>query len=185
MNENLKPRIIEKPGQKLINIMKARLTADKTKKDPCPKPGTCMVCKNEKGGNCTKNEILYQLECKECIKQGNKGIYYGESSRNGASRGEEHQRDSQSTRDETIKKSIMHRHSMKVHNGEETEYKRKVLKSFQKEALGRQAGEAVLIREEQPENLINSKKEFCQTNDIVATFHKIGEDLGEPVMSWE
>ena len=51
-------RMVEKPGQKWIDILK--MLVKKPKKEKCGDP-TCMVNSTEKGGNCMVNEILYKM----------------------------------------------------------------------------------------------------------------------------
>ena len=83
-----KIKIVEKPGKKFIQVMKAHTKRQKPKGCGDSK---CLIGKTEGGGNCKKNEIVYEIECKEC---GDK--YPGETSRNGHTRGIEHVQDSES-----------------------------------------------------------------------------------------
>ena len=80
-----KIRIVEKPGQKWIDILKMTI---KKRKRKCGNKN-CLVNNTEKGGDCKKNECIYKMKCKTCGME-----YFGESHRNSHSRSLEHVRDS-------------------------------------------------------------------------------------------
>ena len=60
---NDKIRFVEKPGRKFIDVLKMhnKIPAKTRCSDP-----DCLVGRNPKGGDCRKNEIIYQLKCEEC-----------------------------------------------------------------------------------------------------------------------
>ena len=97
-------RIIEKPGQKFIDILKNNIK--KKKKAICPEEN-CLIGKNPKGGNCRTNEIVYEITCKQCDN-----VYIGESSRNGHTRSIEHM-EQMLRNDES---SVLMRHRREKHN---------------------------------------------------------------------
>ena len=88
-----KIKVVEKPGQKLINAIKCNIK--KTKMKPCIGENLkyCMICQNEKGGNCRVKNIVYQMICKDCQQENKTRIYFGETQRNGAARSKEHVQD--------------------------------------------------------------------------------------------
>ena len=53
---------MEKPGQKFIEVFKQKF---KTQKRKC-NDTECIMGNTKNGGNCRKNEIVYQIICKEC-----------------------------------------------------------------------------------------------------------------------
>ena len=79
-------KVVEKTGQKFIDILKMKNKKEKTTK--C-EDENCLIRNSEKAGDCRKNGIVYKLTCTEC-----KDHYFGETSRNGHTRGIEHHNDS-------------------------------------------------------------------------------------------
>ena len=117
------------------------------------------------------NEILYKMICKTCWME-----YIGESSRNAHSRSADHIKDSLA---KTVKtdadgkiKSVIVRHCIEEHNGEIVEFAMEVVKSYQNDPTARQNGEAILIREMDPEKKINSKQEWRQPEDVLIQVKK-------------
>ena len=135
-------KLVEKPGKKFIEVMKAK--SKKPKYPGCGDP-RCMVANTERGGNCKKNEILYVIECKEC---GDK--YPGETSRNGHTRGIEHLEDSESNDAERREKSVLLRHMLEKHNGRKVDFSMKVVRSFQHDPLRRQCADCLLYTSPSP-----------------------------------
>ena len=138
-------RIIEKPGQKFIDILKNNIK--KKKKPICPEEN-CLIGKNPKGGNCRTNEIVYEITCKQC---GN--VYIGESSRNGHTRSIEHM-EQMLRNDES---SVLMRHRREKHNGDEVEFEMSIISSYRHDPMSRQCAEANGIRNTDPEKRINNK----------------------------
>ena len=149
-----KVKIVEKPGQKFIQVMKKY--ARKERKVPCEDP-ECLIGNTEKGGDCRKNEIVYAIHCKECKDQ-----YIGETCRNGRTRSIEHVEDSQSNNVEKREKSILLRHMSEKHSGQKVDFDMKIVRSYQHDALSRQCAEAVFIKNVNPEKRINNKTEYNQ-----------------------
>ena len=99
--------------------------------------------------------------------------YYGETNRNGYSRGGEHLYDSQSQTLEGIEKSIIANHSWLHHEGKLIKLKVKMLNNYRCDPTGRQNAEAIHIRNAPAELLINSKAEHIQPCDIKERYEKI------------
>ena len=81
----------------------------------------CFQCKTDEGGDCWRESVTYSLVCEECGEDVCK--YFGESGRNGFSRGEEHLANLEAA-DEN--KSILKLHSIHHHNGREVNFTMKV-----------------------------------------------------------
>ena len=157
----IKVKVVEKPGQKLINVLKMSTKKSGTKVR-C-EDELCLMCSQEKSGNCRTSEILYQIECLDCKAKNIKSIYIGESQKNGMTRGSQHMEDSLSINEKQTKKSVMIRHNISHHNGERATYKMTKLKVFPRQPLKRQAAESALIRKLEKDasvNLINNKREM-------------------------
>ena len=122
---------------------------------------------NKKWWKLPENEIVYEIECKEC---GDK--YPGETSRNGHTRGIEHVEDSESKDIEKQEKSVLLRHMNEKHNGRKVDFKMKIVRSFQHDPLRRQCTEPILIKNRDPEMLINNRKEYHQPGDVQVRYEK-------------
>ena len=79
----------------------------------CGRPD-CFQCKTDEGGDCWRESVTYSLVCEECGEAVCQ--YFGESGRNGYSRGGEHLVNKEA-QDEN--KSILKLHSNHHHNGRE------------------------------------------------------------------
>ena len=153
-------KVVEKAGVMLKNILhKANPWAG----DQCGRQ-ECLVCRQEKGGNCRQRNATYSTECKRCLEiGGKKSRYYGESARTCFERGQEHQKDYQNAKED----SHMAKHWLEDHPGEERpNFAMKVARTH-KSALVRQVHEAVLIEmanENEEVNVLNSRGEYnrCQ-----------------------
>ena len=138
-----------------------------------------MIGQTKNGGDCKRNEILYVIECKKCKDQ-----YYGETARNGHTRGIEHLEDSESQNQEKREKSVLLRHMQEKHDGTKVEFEMKVLKSYQHDPLARQCAEAVWIKNSNPEKRINNKKEFHQPGDVELIYKKNeNEEVQKKIMA--
>ena len=165
-----KVKIVEKPGQKFIDILKMK--NKKPNRKPCNDP-ECLIGRSEKGGNCRKNEVVYMITCKNC-----KDKYVGETARNGHTRGIEHIRDGQSNNPKVIEKSVIQRHKREKHQEENVEFEMKILSAYQHDPLSRQCSEAIWIRSIEASKRINNKKEFHQPGEVEITYSKnVNEDF--------
>ena len=133
-----KVKLVEKPGQKFIQVLKSH--SKKQKREACGDP-KCLIGRTKKGGDCKKNEILYEIECKDC-----KDKYHGETARNGHTRGIEHVEDAESINQEQREKSVLLRYMEEKHDGKKVEFEMKVLRSYQHDPMARQCTEAVWIK---------------------------------------
>ena len=161
VNSKLKIKLIEESGTPLINILQRNTS--KIVGYPCEDLENCLMCRSGNIGKCRISFITYLLECQEpsCPF-----FYFGETNRNGYSRGCEHLKDSLSKSLTTIEKSIIANHSWQKHEGKPIEIKMKMLKKYRCDPTGRQNAEAILIRNSNQDYLMNSKQEHRQPIDI-------------------
>ena len=99
-------------------------------------------------------------------------IYIGETCRNGHTRGIEHVKNARSDNPKEREKSVMLRHRKEKHEGAEVNFEMNVIASYQHNALGRQCGEAVWIKEVDPNKRINNKEEYHQPGDVEIVYTK-------------
>ena len=111
----------------------------------------------------------------KCEKEKKIRIYTGETFRNGASRSADHIKDKNDTNLLQVKKSVINKHRVEEHDGEDVDFKMKKVASFQNDALGRQCLESIFIRNTPEEQRINSKDEFLQPINIVMKATKNGK----------
>ena len=112
----------------------------------------CFVCTS--GGNdCRKDGITYAIECDEC-----KGVYVGESARNGYTRGKEHMQAYKNK----CKHSIMYRHSKDKHKDFEgkTKFTMKITGIYRNDPTLRQVSEGTKIKNTDNKFIINNKTEW-------------------------
>ena len=147
-------KIVEKGGIKVENIL--------TKKDPFEKENcknkVCPICTNEsKKLNilCNSNNVGYRWVCQTCEVQNKTKVYEGETARSGRLRGIEHLKQFEGKKTD----SVLYKHKLTEHRNEEVKFRMELTGTF-KDALSRQAEEAVRIQSRQPFQLMNSKSEF-------------------------
>ena len=100
----------------------------------------CFPCKMEKGGNCSRSGITYQIVCLTCGTNGVVVHYKGESGRNMFTRGKEHL----SLLNAKSIKSPLWKHCLEHHNGQMAEFKMEITGQFQT-PLQRQIMEGIQI----------------------------------------
>ena len=141
-----------------FNIMEIggrTLRSEIQRSNPIASPGCnkddCLGCKEGrgKGGKCHKNNVNYQIECKECSK-----VYIGETSKNLYTRALQH------VQNKNEEESFMKRHFREEHSGRDANFTAKVTHS-NKDCLTRQIREGVLIRRA-TKPLLNSRTEWFQ-----------------------
>ena len=159
-------RVVERPGPKHQDAMIATNNNPKTK---CEQVETCLICQTEKGGDCRKKEIVYELLCAECKPNAPVG-YDGQSARNGFSRGLEHLKKPNSTKPEELEKSVIWRHQQDKHDGQEVQWEMKIHKAFQKQPLDRMICEARRINARPKEHSLNSKHEHAKSGMVKLKF---------------
>ena len=63
---------------------------------------------------------------------------------------------------------------MEKHGGKKGDFEMKIIQTCPGDPLGRQSLEGLLIRESDPENLINNKEEWNQPGDVRIEFSQYG-----------
>ena len=104
---------------------------------------------------CNTNNVGYRWRCLKCQEMDNVRVYEGETGRSARIRGGEHLRDLEKKRET----SALYKHVKNFHNDEEVKFRMEITKKF-KDALTRQADEAVRIFTQPGHQLLNSKTEF-------------------------
>ena len=147
-------KIIEKSGQNIENIL--------VKKDPFQKGNCtekkCPICQNpDKKSNvfCNTNNVGYKWTCSTCRNRDKTKVYEGETSRSARLRGKEHL-DAYRRKDSD---SVLYKHKLVEHEQEDVDFVMEITGVF-RDALTRQADEAVRIYTRKNEELMNSKSEF-------------------------
>ena len=165
LNTKLKIKLIEESGIPLLNVLQKNVA--KNDKLPCEDIENCLQCSNDDIGKCRISYITYKLEClePECPF-----IYFGETNRNGYSRGSE--KNSQSKTITGIEKSVISSHAFTHHDGKEIKVKMKMLNRYRADPTGRQNAEAILIRNSSKDILMNGKSEHIQPCDIKERYEK-------------
>ena len=101
----------------------------------------CFPCKGEKGGDCERSSVTYQIVCKTCEEMGQVAHYKGETSRNMYTRGKEHLQLYHSRH----KASNLWAHCVKYHGATPANFEMQLTGVFSS-ALRRQIAEGVQIR---------------------------------------
>ena len=147
-------KIIEKGGVKIENMLSKK---DPFKKESC-KEKWCPICKNTPNKIevlCNTNNVGYRWTCKTCESKNKVKVYEGETSRSARLRGKEHLSALNGKRAD----SFLYKHKTLEHEEEEMEVSMEITGLF-KDALSRQADEAVRIKSRNNDELMNSKSEF-------------------------
>ena len=104
---------------------------------------------------CNTNNVGYRWRCLKCKENDTVKIYEGESGRSARIRGGEHLR----ALEKNKPNSVLYKHVKNVHYNEEVKFEMEITQKF-KDALSRQANEAVRIYSRPDHELLNSKAEF-------------------------
>ena len=119
----------------------------------------CFVCKSLGEDNpkisCRNNNVGYRLGCDTCAGRGKNRIYEGETGRAARVRGKEHWAGFKNKNP----KNVLYKHKEMEHPDEDIEVSMKITRTF-KDALSRQANEAIRIENRKPDELLNSKSEM-------------------------
>ena len=154
--ESNRIKIVEKGGENIESILSKKDPFRKKSclKDLCP---ICKSCKNPEKINivCNTNNVGYQWICNTCEERNITKVYEGETSRSARLRGLEHLSSYKQKHDD----SVLYKHKELEHADEDVEYSMKITGVF-KDALTRQADEAVRIFSRKNHELLNSKSEF-------------------------
>ena len=147
-------KIVEKGGRNIESLL--------AKKDPFGKENCteklCPLC--NKSGNkmdiaCNTNNVGYRWTCKTCKDNNKIAVYEGETSRSARLRGLEHISGKKNKQPD----NVLYKHQLKEHPNQTAAFEMEITGTF-KDALSRQADEAVRIYGRQGQELMNSKSEF-------------------------
>ena len=153
---------VEKGGMQIKDILISTIPFQKSKcvQKTCPlctKSEFVEVNPKENQYPCNTNNMGYRWHCLLCQERNKVKVYEGESGRSARIRGAEHL-------DELNKKkskSVLYKHIMNEHNHEKEKVKFQMeITGKYKDALTRQANEAVRIYSRSGQELLNSKSEF-------------------------
>jgi hypothetical protein len=162
LNKNNQERIkiVEKGGLKMKDIL---TTKNPFKKSKCEQK-TCPLCtKSEMIDTmpgevkipCNTNNVGYRWLCMTCKDREIIKVYEGETGRSARIRGAEHLREFEKQK----QKSVLFKHKLAEHENEDVKFRMEITNRF-KDALTRQANEAVRIFSRPAKELLNSKSEF-------------------------
>ena len=148
----------EKPGAKLYDNIKASLKANSNNKRECFDKTKCLQSQTEKGGDCRKPEITYQLRCPICGMP-----YKGMSGRCGHVRSAEHVNNNT---------SMMINHGITNHGGNIPNYEMTTLSSFLRDPLARKCAEGIEISKQNDKGpTMNSRNEWKQPGHVNVSFN--------------
>ena len=159
-NSDERIKIVEKGGSKIRDML---ATKNSDKKSECSKK-KCPLCKsskfveiNPKGNQypCNTNNVGYWWHCLICRQENKTKVDEGESSRSARIRGLEHL----SELEKKNEKSVLYKHISSQHPKGEVKFQMEMTQKF-RDALTRQANEAVRIYTRPDNELLNSKSEF-------------------------
>ena len=118
----------------------------------------CPLCQNESKSSrfqCNTNNVGYRWVCTTCKAREKTRVYEGETGRSGRVRGTEHIRDLKNKK----KDSPLYKHKIVEHENEEAKFEMEITGKF-RDALTRQANEAVRIYARPKTESLNSKNDF-------------------------
>ena len=159
-NTNERIKVVEKGGLKVKDILGSK---NPFKRSNCSQK-TCPLCTKsdlvdiqteEVKIPCSTNNVGYRWRCLTCKERDIVKVYEGETGRSARLRGSEHLKDLEKKRE----KSVLLKHKISDHPTEKVKFKMEITKKF-KDALTRQANEAVRIYSRPGHEILNSKSEF-------------------------
>ena len=127
---------------------------------------------------CNTHNVGYRWHCLLCHEGDKVKVYEGESSWSARVRWAEHLRDLENKRN----KSVLYKHILSEHNGQEVKFQMEITGRF-KDALSRQANEAVRIYSRPGGELLNSKSEFnhpSMARVVLEKHHKTWSNRARP-----
>ena len=143
----IKVKVVERSGKTLKSMLQKSDPSDKL---GCEDKERCMVCGTGGKGACRRENVTYEIKCKECDN-----VYIGETARNAYTRGLEHITN--------IKKkdnnSGIYKHFKQAHKNKDPQYTMTVTGTY-RHALTRQITEAVKINSVVAENRLNNNEEW-------------------------
>ena len=149
----IKIKVVERAGRKIKNILQVN---DPLSHKKCNKEDNCLVCNTGKG-SCRSSSINYSIRC---IDSKCEHIYHGHSSKNGYSRGKEHNEDLKMKRE----KSVMWKHCKEKHGGKIKRFKMDIKRVNRNDPTKRQITEAIFINKTQPNISMNERTEWNYIN---------------------
>ena len=152
----LRIRIVEKAGR---SVKSAVQRSDPLKAAACDRK-ICLVCETGGRGSCSKDGVNYEITCVGCEEADRGGIYHGESSKNGFTRGKKHLEDF----DRRAESSVIWRHCRERHGGDIQDFNMNITGNYRNDAMLRQISEAVRIDGTPREQLINNRTEWNYLN---------------------
>ena len=150
-------KIVESGGVKIEELL--------TKKNPFKKgkcgETKCPLCMNKNPDGqieilCNTNNIGYRWTCQNCKNENKKRVYEGESSRSARLRGKEHLQGFKNKNEA----NMLYKHRVLEHPEEENIQFKMEITGLYKDALTRQANEAVRIKNCEKSEILNSKSQF-------------------------
>ena len=150
----------EKGGLKVKDVLGSK---NPFKKPKCVQK-TCPMCTKSQFVDinpedvkipCNTNNVGYRWRCVTCRERNIVKVYEGETGRSARVRGAEHLKELEKGKET----SVLLKHKMKEHKNEHVTFQMEITKKF-KDALSRQANEAVRIFNRPDHELLNSKSEF-------------------------
>ena len=163
LNHEMRCKYVETVGPTLQQLL--------FKKDPwktvCGRQ-ECLLCEY-KPGDCTKKSVVYLIKCQVCQEQGESASYYGESSRTGYERYQEHLE----LMEAGSLESPMVEHHQEMHPEKQIKVSMQIV-SHQPKPLHRKTLEGILIGEHKGGTLMNRKGEWGQ--NLPPRFGVLGRD---------
>ena len=153
-------KIEEKGGLKIKDILSSKNPFEKSKctkktRPLCTEGEFVDIQTDEIKIPCNSNNVGYICRCVTCQERDKTKVYEGETGRSARIRGSEHLKDFEKQRTN----SVLFKHKISDHPNEGVKFKMEITKTF-KDALTRQANEAVRIFGRPGHEILNSKSEF-------------------------
>lgn len=167
-HNEIKVKIVERAGIKIRSMLPG--LKDKVE---CGR-SNCMIHSTGGHGNCNIEGVVYKGKCLDCEKDGKKSVYIGETGRSAYTRGVQHMNAIGNPEGHTS--NAFARHIIEKHDGEETDFKIDVVRSYKK-PLERQVREGVEIFRTEADNILNSKLDHFQPVMKRITFSDILDEL--------
>ena len=145
-------KYVEEIGSTLEDII---TTKDPWGKDPCGRKW-CFSCQTDPG-KCTRQGIVYHIDCLICSQEGLRTQYVGESARTAFDRGAEHL----GALKRMDQKHPMVEHHLEEHRGQQVSCRFKVIK-YHDRPLQRQAHEGFLIANFKGHKILNGRGDWGQ-----------------------
>ena len=143
----LRIKVVEKNGVSITSLLQK---SNPMKERNCRRED-CFVCTSKGKGDCSRNNIVYEIKCNNCNSK-----YCGETARNAYTRGKEHMK----LLHEKEQNSPLWSHCLKEHNGHIQQFTMNVVRTFHRDSMMRQITEAIHIRKIPERKSMNAKEEW-------------------------